>query len=48
VQFAQFGQIDELRALLDETPELIDQADGRGMTALRRWPWLSLTTRGTS
>ena len=34
VQFAQFGQIDELRALLDETPELIDQADGRGMTAL--------------
>jgi len=34
VQSAQFGQIDELRALLDETPELIDQADGRGMTAL--------------
>ena len=34
VQSAQFGQIDELRALLDETPELIDRADGRGMTAL--------------
>jgi ankyrin repeat protein len=30
----QFGQIDELRALLDGTPELFDQADGRGMTAL--------------
>ena len=34
VQFAQFGQIDELRAILDETPALIDQANDRGMTAL--------------
>jgi hypothetical protein len=34
VQAAQFGQIDQLRALLDNTPELIDQANDRGMTAL--------------
>ena len=34
VQAAQFGRIDELRALLDDTPELIDQANDRGMTAL--------------
>ena len=34
VQAAQFGRIDELRALLDETPELIDQANDRSMTAL--------------
>jgi Ran GTPase-activating protein (RanGAP) involved in mRNA processing and transport len=34
VQAAQFGRIDELRALLDNTPELIDQANDRGMTAL--------------
>jgi hypothetical protein len=34
VQAAQFGRIDELRALLDETPELIDRANDRGMTAL--------------
>jgi hypothetical protein len=34
VQAAQLGRIDELRALLDETPELIDRANDRGMTAL--------------
>ena len=34
VQFAMFGQIDELRALLDETPELIDQPNDRGLTCL--------------
>jgi len=34
VRAAQFGQIDQLRALLDDTPELIDQANDRGMTAL--------------
>ena len=34
VQAAQFGRIDELRALLDNMPELIDQANDRGMTAL--------------
>jgi len=34
VQAAQFGRIDELRALLDNTPEVIDHANDRGMTAL--------------
>ena len=34
VQAAQFGRIDELRALLDDTPELIDRANDRSMTAL--------------
>jgi uncharacterized protein len=34
VQAAQFGRIDELRALLDNTPELIDQANDRSMAAL--------------
>lgn len=34
VQAAQFGRIEELRALLDDTPELIDRANDRGMTAL--------------
>jgi hypothetical protein len=34
VQAAQFGQVDELRALLDESPELIDQVNDRDMTAL--------------
>jgi hypothetical protein len=34
VQAAQFGRIDELRALLDNMPELIDQTNDRGMTAL--------------
>jgi len=34
VQAAQFGWINELQALLDNTPELIDQANDRGMTAL--------------
>eukprot|EP00900_Chrysochromulina_parva_P011850 jgi/Chrpa1/20666/Chrysochromulina_OHIO_Genome00006199-RA len=34
VQAAQLGRIDELRALLDETPELINRANDRGMTAL--------------
>ena len=34
VRVAQHGEIDELRALLDESPELIDQANDRGMTAL--------------
>ena len=34
VQAAQFGRIDELRWLLDNTPELINQANDRGMTAL--------------
>ena len=34
VRAAQHGEIDELRALLDESPELIDRANDRGMTAL--------------
>ena len=34
VRAAQFGLIDEFRALIDEMPALINQADDRGMTAL--------------
>ena len=34
VHAAQFGQIDELESLLDDMPQLIDQTDDRGMSAL--------------